>query len=883
MAAEFQVMELFDRFDLGHHYATFMDHGMTVETIVQLSMSQYRDFNVTDDDEAMRLYQCIQYAKRQGGRGKKEVFATSGSTTPSMGGGLGMPLGVLKQPSSSPLLLGGGGGNSEEGSSCVPRFTGDLRKLTDDTDVLEKENHSMLLVEPVANNINPQPQQQLPMGISCAKPAASTNSNVQYSTRGTTVINMVNTPVKDPTARGPQARKSRIVVAIRKRPLSAIEAESADVINTDNATELVLAEPKQKVDLTRYTCTHRFLFDEVFSETASNLDVYNRTATTLIETVFDGGNATCFAYGQTGSGKTHTMMGKQGEPGLYALAAKDMFERLGSDLLLQVSFYEIYSGKLFDLLNERAPLRCLEDGKQNVNICGLMEVRVNDVREVMRIIDNGNAIRSSGSTGANDASSRSHAILELKVRPARTPTRMIGKFTFIDLAGSERGADTVDCHRQTRIEGAQINKSLLALKECIRSLDQNHRHVPFRGSKLTEVLRDSFNGNCRTVMIGAVSPASHNCEHTLNTLRYADRVKELKKAGKERRPGEEISMGPTPTEQVEIVGGNGGRKSSMLVPPPLTALGFALQQQQPQPARKSVGPGKLTAAGPSPTAGFPVTPTAASAAAAAAQFTRRPSGLVLGGSSASNAMTGPASSTTTTTVQPLARKSSANRMIPPVAANANVAAPNGQLRRRSAGRPSGLRDPNSSLYEPLAGGAPAPMPGWDGPDSAASSNRVTPCSFNNPSGASSVFDKSMDDYSEQAVAGGGLGDDTDDASTPPGPRYEQVIQEIVQLEAECVQKHREYLDDDMQTIKLHFTEIDKVEQPQASIEDYVKNVMQLLEKKQGMLNSFGAKMARLQSLLEEEETLARQGETAATSSSTVAGGMQRQMSSSGSY
>ena len=95
-------------------------------------------------------------------------------------------------------------------------------------------------------------------------------------------------------------------------------------------------------------------------------------------------------------------------------------------------------------------------------------------------------MRASGETGANKESSRSHAILQIMVRHAKT-NKHFGKFTFIDLAGSERGADTRDNEKQTRIEGAEINKSLLALKECIRSLDQGHRHVPFRGSKLTEV------------------------------------------------------------------------------------------------------------------------------------------------------------------------------------------------------------------------------------------------------------------------------------------------------------------------------------------------------------------------------------------------------------
>ena len=132
-----------------------------------------------------------------------------------------------------------------------------------------------------------------------------------------------------------------------------------------------------------------------------------------------------------------------------------------------------------------------------------------------------------GSTSANVDSSRSHAILQISLKEGK---KMYGKMSFIDLAGSERGADTADTNKQTRMDGAEINKSLLALKECIRALDQEKKHTPFRGSKLTLVLKDSFIGNCKTVMIGNISPCAASCEHTLNTLRYADRVKELKKS-----------------------------------------------------------------------------------------------------------------------------------------------------------------------------------------------------------------------------------------------------------------------------------------------------------------------------------------------------------------
>ncbi|KAJ3106573.1 Kinesin-like protein kif24 [Phlyctochytrium bullatum] len=171
--------------------------------------------------------------------------------------------------------------------------------------------------------------------------------------------------------------------------------------------------------------------------------------------------------------------------GLYVKAGRDIFALLKtseySHLHAAVSFYEIYQSQLYDLLNSRKRLYAREDGKQQVCIVGLQEYEVSDVEDLMKIFEYGNTARSTG------------------------------KLSFIDLAGSERGADRGDADKQTRMEGSEINKSLLALKECIRALDQDSKHTPFRQSKLTQELT--------------------NIEHTLNTLRYAYRVKELKNSG----------------------------------------------------------------------------------------------------------------------------------------------------------------------------------------------------------------------------------------------------------------------------------------------------------------------------------------------------------------
>lgn len=249
----------------------------------------------------------------------------------------------------------------------------------------------------------------------------------------------------------------------------------------------------------------------------------------------------CFAYGQTGSGKTYTMMGDPNAkdlkcPGMYLLSSIDVFQLLQktefAELEIWVSFYEIYCNKLFDLLNNKNVLQAREDGKGNICIVGLVEKQIISLKNLMQIIDFGLKSRTTGVTGANNDSSRSHALLQIALKDQEG--ELHGKITFVDLAGNERAVDTIDTNKQTKIDGAAINQSLLALKECIRAMDQGKLHKPFRGSKLTLVLRDSFIGNCNTLMIANISPCLSCSEHTLNTLRYADRVKELHKEKSDR-------------------------------------------------------------------------------------------------------------------------------------------------------------------------------------------------------------------------------------------------------------------------------------------------------------------------------------------------------------
>uniref|UniRef100_A0A3Q1HEP2 Kinesin-like protein n=1 Tax=Anabas testudineus TaxID=64144 RepID=A0A3Q1HEP2_ANATE len=315
----------------------------------------------------------------------------------------------------------------------------------------------------------------------------------------------------------------RICVCVRKRPLNKKELtmKDLDVITIPSKDVVMVHEPKQKVDLTRYLENQTFRFDYAFDDSTTNEMVYRFTARPLVETIFERGMATCFAYGQTGSGKTHTMGGDFS--GKNQDCSKGVYALLGMYFSLerQVTCNQC----VFDLLNRKAKLRVLEDGKQQVQVVGLQEKEVKCTEDVLKLIEVGNSCRTSGQTSANAHSSRSHAVFQIILR---RKGKMHGKFSLIDLAGNERGADTSSADRQTRLEGAEINKSLLALKECIRALGRNKPHTPFRASKLTQVLRDSFIGeNSRTCMIATISPGMTSCENTLNTLRYANRVKEF--------------------------------------------------------------------------------------------------------------------------------------------------------------------------------------------------------------------------------------------------------------------------------------------------------------------------------------------------------------------
>ncbi|KAK0962699.1 tubulin-dependent ATPase kip3 [Friedmanniomyces endolithicus] len=285
-----------------------------------------------------------------------------------------------------------------------------------------------------------------------------------------------------------------------------------------------------------------FGFDRVFDENTTQGDVYEATTRNLLDSVLDGYNATVFAYGATGCGKTHTITGTAQQPGIIFLTMQELFEKVDElqtdkESEITLSYLEIYNETIRDLLNPgtggKQGLMLREDANQAVSVAGLSSHNPQNVQEVMDMVIRGNSNRTQSPTEANATSSRSHAVLQvnisLKDRNASTsePVTM-ATLSIIDLAGSERASATKN-RGERLLEGANINKSLLALGSCINALcdPRKKNHVPYRNSKLTRLLKFSLGGNCRTVMIVCVSPSSQHFDETQNTLRYANRAKNI--------------------------------------------------------------------------------------------------------------------------------------------------------------------------------------------------------------------------------------------------------------------------------------------------------------------------------------------------------------------
>ncbi|XP_027193452.1 kinesin-like protein KIN-8A isoform X2 [Cicer arietinum] len=340
----------------------------------------------------------------------------------------------------------------------------------------------------------------------------------------------------------PETEKTgnRVTVFVRVRPISKKEkeADSRCCVTIVNPRDVYLTEfvnPNGYLRLKRIRRRH-FTFDACFPDSATQQEVYSTTTSELVEGVLQGRNGTVFCYGATGAGKTYTMLGTVESPGVMVLAINDLFGKIKTrscdgNYAVHLSYLEVYNETVRDLISPGRPLVLRED-KQGIVAAGLTQYRVYSTDEVMILLQQGNHNRTTEPTRANETSSRSHAVLQVVVEyqvrdAAMNIIKNVGKLSLVDLAGSERALAT-DQITLRSLEGANINRSLLALSSCINALVDGKKHIPYRNSKLTQLLKDSLGGTCSTVMIANISPSSLSSGETQNTLHWADRAKEIR-------------------------------------------------------------------------------------------------------------------------------------------------------------------------------------------------------------------------------------------------------------------------------------------------------------------------------------------------------------------
>ncbi|KAH0681406.1 kinesin-like protein BC2 [Solanum tuberosum] len=351
-------------------------------------------------------------------------------------------------------------------------------------------------------------------------------------------------------------------VAVNIRPLVTSEL----LIGCTDCVTVVPGEPQVQIG------SHVFTFDYVFGSGGyASARIFDECVAPLVDALFQGYNGTVLAYGQTGSGKTYTMgtnyNGEEQTGGVIPMVMNTIFSRAeamkeSTEFLIRVSFIEIFKEEVFDLLDQNAIAFCKTDGAAKptggparvpiqiretvhggITLAGVTEAEVRTKEEMACFLLRGSVARATGSTKMNSQSSRSHAIFTISLEQKKLSNCSSGstnddgddilcaKLHLVDLAGSERAKRTGADEMRLR-EGIHINKGLLALGNVISALGDDKKrkegtHIPYRDSKLTRLLQDSLGGNSKTVMIACVSPADTNAEETLNTLKYANRARNI--------------------------------------------------------------------------------------------------------------------------------------------------------------------------------------------------------------------------------------------------------------------------------------------------------------------------------------------------------------------
>eukprot|EP00164_Ancoracysta_twista_P001208 GFYU01001583.1.p1 GENE.GFYU01001583.1~~GFYU01001583.1.p1 ORF type:complete len:374 (-),score=82.77 GFYU01001583.1:118-1239(-) len=327
-----------------------------------------------------------------------------------------------------------------------------------------------------------------------------------------------------------------VKVVVRCRPLTKneVDNELSSVVDV-NTEEGSVSIHMPDTDINETTKT--FIFDHVYDGNESQQQFYDETARPIVESVLQGYNGTIITYGQTGAGKRYTMEGNhESWDGIIPNAVQHIFDSVrcslanGSHVLVRVSSLDVYLEQIYDMLateEQKTPLTMRETPDGTVYVQNLTSVEVRDVSEMNQALEFVRQNRPCRPTemGVSHALSRTHRVLTITIETMEGGCIKVGKLSFVRMAGSERQCKTGVPERRLQ-EAVKIGLSLSAMGNVICALTSGKtKHIPYRDSKITRLLKDSLGGTAKTLMITNIIPADRNYDETLSSLRYGNRCK----------------------------------------------------------------------------------------------------------------------------------------------------------------------------------------------------------------------------------------------------------------------------------------------------------------------------------------------------------------------
>nr|XP_035955664.1 kinesin-like protein KIF22 isoform X1 [Halichoerus grypus] len=353
--------------------------------------------------------------------------------------------------------------------------------------------------------------------------------------------------------------------------------------------------------------TLKYQFDAFYGEKSSQQDIYAGSVQPILRHLLEGQNASVLAYGPTGAGKTHTMLGSPEQPGVIPRALMDLLQLTREEggegrpwaLSVTMSYLEIYQEKVLDLLDPASgDLVIREDCRGNILIPGLTQKPITSFADFERHFLPASRNRTVGATRLNQRSSRSHAVLLVKVdqRERLAPFRQReGKLYLIDLAGSEDNRRTGNKGLRLKESGA-INSSLFVLGKVVDALNQGLPRVPYRDSKLTRLLQDSLGGSAHSILIANIAPERRFYLDTVSALNFAARSKEVINRPFTNESLQLRVLAPVKLSQKELLGpseakrARGPEEEEIGSPEPPAAPASASQELSPLQKLSSMDP-----------------------------------------------------------------------------------------------------------------------------------------------------------------------------------------------------------------------------------------------------------------------------------------------------